>query len=376
MRVLHLTTHINIGGITAYISRIAEPLSRIGTESFVLSGGGACRQDLEKLGVKTFELSIKTKNVLNPKIYFAIPQVEKIIREKGIDLIHAHTRITQVMAAVLSKRTGIPVVTTCHGYFKPRLGRRLFPAWGDLTIAISQGVSEHLVRDFKLDDDRIFTVNNAVNLEELDKAYISHDPEESKKFYGFTPAQPVIGVIARLVADKGHEYLLRALPIIAEDFPDAGILIAGDGRERKNLEKLAKELGIQKRTVFTGNVRDISKVLSATDISVLPATWREGFGLSVIEAMACRKPVIVTNIPALDTLVQNKVNGILVEPKQANQLAEAVVFLLKNPAESARLGNASRKMVEDNFTISRMAGEINEVYKKAVLLHPEYRQRS
>lgn len=376
MRVLHLTTHTNVGGITTYIHRINLPLKKIGVENYVLSGGGTCGEDFEKDGAKTFELPIRTKNVLNPKIYLAVPQIEKIMRENGIDLLHAHTRVTQVMAALVARRTGVPVVTTCHGYFKRRLGRWIFPAWGDLTIAISGGVADHLIRDFKLDEERVFTVNNAVNLDELDNSFISHDPDEVKKDYGFKPDQPVIGVVARLVADKGHEYLLRALPVIAKDFPGAGILIAGDGRERKNLENLAKELGIQKQVVFTGNVRDVSKVLAAVDIFVLPATWREGFGLSVIEAMACRKPVIVTNIPALDTLVQNKVNGILVEPRQANQLAEAVVFLLKNSSERARLGNTSRKMVEENFTISRMAGEIKDVYEKAVRLHPEYRQSS
>lgn len=376
MRVLHLTTHINTGGITTYISNAVPALKQIGVETLVLSGGGSCKDDFASRGAKTFELNIKTKNELNPKLFFALSPLEKIVRENAIDVIHAHSRVTQVLAGILSKRTGIPVVTTCHGYFKRRLGRRIFPAWGDLTIAISQGVAEHLYRDFKLPEDKVLTVNNAVDIDELDHAYVSHDPEETKKSYGFQAADCVVGVVARLVADKGHEYLFRAVPLLVQEFPGIKLLIVGDGRERKKLERFSIELGIKDRVFFTGNVQDISKPLAAIDIFTLPATWREGFGLSVIEAMTCRKPVVVSNIWALNSLVNHRVTGILVEPKQSQLLADAIKFLIKNPAEAKKITSAARKKVEENFTISRMAQELKTIYERAVRLHPEYRQSS
>lgn len=366
MKVLHLTSHLNTGGITAYISRISKPLKQIGVEMLVVSGGGACKQDLEKLGIKTLEFNIKTKSVLNPKIYFAIPGIKKLIAEQNIDLIHAHTRVTQVLAAVIQKQTGIPVVTTCHGHFKRRLGRRIFPAWGDLTVAISQGVADHLIHDFKVPEERVIVVNNAVNLDELDHSYASNDPAQTKKSYGFQASDRVIGIIARMVGDKGHDYLLRAAALLQNDFPNLRILLVGDGRERKNLEKLAKDLGIQNNVVFTGNVNDISKPLAAMDIFALPATWREGFGLSVIEALACRKPVVVGDIWALNSLIQHRVNGLLVEPKKEKVLAESIRFLLNNPVEARRMADTGRKMVEDRFTISRMAKELKQVYERAV----------
>lgn len=366
MKILHLTTHVNIGGITTYISKLVKPLAELGIETCVVSSGGTCADSLRTSGAKVFELPIKTKNELHPKIFRAVPEVEKIIRENGIDMLHAHTRITQVMAGIVQMRTAIPVVTTCHGYFKRRLGRILFPAWGDRCVAISQGVADHLADDFKLPDSRIAIVNNGVNLKELDQAFALNPPEEAKKKFGFRPDEPVVGVVARLVADKGHEFLLRAMPLLRSEYPGLKALIVGDGRNMEFLKKLTSELQLEEQVVFTGNLEDISPALAAMDIFALPAVWREGFGLSIVEAMACRKPVIVSNIWSLNSLIQNGVTGILIEPKQAAPLAESIKYLMTHPVERKRMADAGRAMVEEFFTIGRMAEEIREVYKEVL----------
>lgn len=362
MKILHLTTHVNIGGITTYILKLVKPFQKLGIETYVLSSGGSCTADFQEKGVKTFELPIRTKSELHPKLFIAIPKIEKIIRENGIEVLHAHTRITQVMARMIQIRTGIPYIATCHGYFKRRLGRRLFPAWGDKTIAISQGVADHLAQDFKVSAERIVTVNNGVDLEELDQAYSNYDPQAAKLAFGFKPDEPVVGIIARLVADKGHEYLLRTLPLLEKEFPKIRILIVGDGRHMPFLKNLMRELKQEKRVVFTGNLKDVGPALAALDIFALPAVWREGFGLSIVEAMACRKPVIVSNIWSLNSLIQSGETGILIEPKQEKPLAEAIRFLLLHPEEGQRMGNSARRMVEKQFTISRMAAEIRDLY--------------
>src|SRR5438045_567543 len=108
MKVLHLTTHVNIGGITTYIAKLVPAFNKLGIESFVVSSGGTCAHDLNRRGAKTFELPIRTKNELHPKIFLALPALACIVRKNKIDVLHAHTRITQVMAAVLQKKTGIP----------------------------------------------------------------------------------------------------------------------------------------------------------------------------------------------------------------------------------------------------------------------------
>lgn len=366
MRVLHLSTHLNTGGITTYILKLIGPLKKTGVETFVLSSGGSCSDFFREAGAVTFELPIKTKSELNPRLWSALPRLLRIIRENKIEILHAHTRVTQVLAAWAGWIAKVPVVTTCHGFYKRRLGRRLFPAWGKRTIAISQGVAKHLIRDFQVPEKKVRTVNNGVNLEEIDQCYARHHSEKVKAFYGFGENDPVIGIVARMVEDKGHEYLIRAIHNLQKQFPCIRALLVGDGRHRPILEKLVKELKLQKRVVFTGNVSDVTQPLAAMDIFSLPATWREGFGLSIVEAMACRKPAIVSNIWSLNALIQDNETGILIEPKQIFPLVEAITRLLKNPVESKAMGIRAREMVEKSFSIDRMAREIQQVYTEVL----------
>lgn len=370
LRVLHLTTHLNIGGISTYIERLIMPLKSQGTETFVLSSGGEKSIVLREKGAVLFELPIRTKNELHPKLWLALPSLVRILRESNIDMMHAHTRITQVLACIAGKLTGIPLVTTCHGFYKRRLGRRFFPAWGNRVIAISQTVADHLVRDFKIPENKVKTVYNAVNLEELDAAYQSHQPLAEKLQYGFQPDDQVVGIISRLVDDKGHEYLIRAVHLLQKDFPKLKLLIVGEGRCRQQFKKLAEDFHLAKKVIFSGNAIDVTQALAAMDIFALPATWREGFGLSIVEAMACRKPTIVTNIWSLNTLIQNGITGILVEPKQIEPLAAAIADLLRHPRKGQSMAVHARKMVEKLFAISRMAREIHETYREVLGSNP------
>lgn len=368
MRVLHLTTHLNIGGITTYIERLITPLKPLGIQSFVLSSGGERSKAMEQKGAIVFTLPIRTKSELDPKLWLSLPALIKFVRENRIDLMHAHTRVTQVLASAASHFTGVPLVTTCHGFYKRRLGRRLFPSWGDRVIGISQTVGDHLIKDFLVPEDRVKIVYNAVNLEELDDAYRTHDAAKAKADLGFKPEDKIVGIVARIVEDKGHEFLIRALYRLQNEFPNLRLLIVGEGRCRIQYEKLAAELNIDSKVVFCGNKSDITYPLAAMDVFALPATWREGFGLSIVEAMACGKPTIVTDIWSLNTLIRDGVTGVLVEPKQIEPLARAIADLLKDPEKMSAMAKRARKMVEELFSITRMSREIQEIYSETAAL--------
>lgn len=363
MKVLHLTTHLNSGGITIYILRLIKTFQKKGIETCVLSSGGDYADAFKARGVKVFDLPIKTKNELSPKVYLNLPRIMQIIREEKIDVLHAHTRITQVMAFWLQTFLKIPVVTTCHGFYKRRLGRRLNPAWGDKVIAISPPVGEHLKNDHKTPMDRIQIVSNGIDIEEIDQYLAQHNLESAKIHFGFSPKDPVIGDIARLVSDKGQEDLIRAMVILKEKFPTIRLLLVGEGKNRAHLEETVQALGLKSHVFFTGALKDITHALAAMDIFAFPATWREGFGLSIVEAMACKKPVVVTNVWALNALITDKENGLLVEAKQPEALADAITQLLRDPVLCDRVSQNARKMVEAKFSISRMAEEIAQVYR-------------
>ena len=367
-RVLHLTTHLNIGGITSYIKLLTKEMQKMSYQLFVGSSGGTQEAFLEEHGVRSLRLNIRTKSELSPKLYLAIPKLLDFIRREKIDLIHAHTRVTQVLSWWVQRFSGIPYVTTCHGFYKRRLGRRLLPAWGDHVIAISKPVEESLLKDFCVQPGKVSTIFNAIDIGDLAKRYKEKNPDAIRKELSLPKASKVIGIVARVVEDKGHEYFLRAAgKLIHNSFPDIKILVVGEGPYLKSMRELVARLQLQDSVRFLGNVNDITYPLSVIDIFVLPAVWREGFGLSIIEAMAVSKPVIVTNIWALNELVQNRVNGLLVEPKNVDDLADAVCELLTDNNLYMKVSLNGAEMVKREFSIPEMAKRVDSLYEQIML---------
>lgn len=363
-RVLHLTTHLNIGGITSYIKLLTKEMRKMPYEFYVISSGGTQEEELMRNGVKCISMKIKTKSEVSPKLYFAIPKIIKFLRDEKIDLIHAHTRVTQVLAWWLQRFTGIQYVTTCHGFYKTRIGRKLLPAWGDHVIAISKPVEGSLILDFKVSKSKVSTIFNSIDILDLVNRYNAKNPDQIRKELNLPKTSKVVGIVARVVQDKGHEYFLKAAEqLITTSFPDIKILIVGDGPYLNSTKQWVQKLNLNNSVRFLGNINDITYALSVIDIFVLPAVWREGFGLSIIEAMAVSKPVIVTNIWALNELVHNRVDGLLVEPRNVNQLASAMRELLSDPQLYSKVSVNGAEMVRKEFSISQMAKHVDRLYQ-------------
>ena len=366
MKILHLTTHLNRGGISNYILSVGSALRAKGHQLFVGSDGGEMEEEFREQGFHLKNFPIRTKSELHPKIYAALPSLIHWIREEQIELIHAHTRITQVMADWIQRVSQTPYLTTAHGFYKRRLGRRFLPAWGKRVVAISDPVGDYLLDVFKVPGRNLRVIYNGLDLESFANAFRRHDPQGVRREYGFNERAYVIGITARLVPEKGHEYLIRTAKSLETEIPDLKILIVGDGRYRSQLEALTQKFGLSERVRFLGNLRDVSKPLAAMDVFTLPAVWREGFGLSVAEAMACGKPIIATNIWALNALIENRVNGILVEPRSVSALAEAILFIYKNKTFRESIAEAGRKTAAERFSMDRMVRELETVYEEVL----------
>lgn len=168
---------------------------------------------------------------------------------------------------------------------------------------------------------------------------------------------PVIGSIGRLSPEKGIDVLLRALP----DLPGVTALIVGEGPEREALEKLALELGVAGRAIFTGRVPESRPYFPALDVYVLPSRF-EGLPLSVVEAMLARRPVVATDVGSVSEAIADGETGLLVPPDDPSALARAVRSLLDDPARAAALGRAARARAIASFTAQAMARRYEELY--------------
>jgi len=376
-RILHLTTHVNIGGITSYIKLLTKEMNKLEYNFCVASAGGTQTEFLEREGVKCFKLNIRTKSEISPKVFLAIKPVIDIIKRERIDLIHAHTRVTQMLSWWVQRFTGIPYMSTCHGFYKRRLGRRLIPGWGNKVIAISRPVENSLIEDFRVPKKKATTIFNAIDIPDLVQKHAQKDSNAIRKELNIPEGIKVLGIVARVVEDKGHEYFLRAAKkVIDSGTKNIRVAIVGEGPFLAKTKKLVEELKMQDFVLFMGYIQDITYALAVIDIFVLPAIWREGFGLSIIEAMAVKKPVIVTNIWSLNELVENKETGLLVEPRDIPELAEAMKLLIEDEATSKRIGERGCEMVAREFDIPQMAGHVDKVYVDLVNAFSAKRSKS
>ena len=366
LKVLHFTTHVNIGGITSYIEMTGGRLMKNGYWMGIVSGGGGLTKDLKTKDFHLFQFPIRTKFELHPKLYGCLPGIADLVKREEIDLLHAHTRVTQVLAYFISKITKVPFVTTAHGFYKPRIGRKLFGCWGDRVIAISPLVAEDLKTAHGVKEEKIRLVQNSIDAEEFQKRYSQKDPQTMRRELGVPGDAWVVGSISRLVEDKGHAYLVEAVKKLKNKIPKIFLIILGDGREKENLERLIRQLDLTASARVMTAVKDVTGVLSAIDVFAHPATFREGFGFSIAEAMVVKKPVVATNIRAINSIIQDRVNGFLVEPKSADALVKAIKFIAENPKEAQRIAENGQKMALKLCSLDRMVNEIEKVYEEVV----------
>jgi len=360
MNILYLSTHLNIGGISSYIFTLANGLKKNGHNVYAASSGGELVSKFIAAGIPHLDIPIKTKSEINIlKIWGSFLKLKKFVTENNIDIIHANTRVTQVLAYFLSRNTKKPYISTCHGFFKKRFSRKIFPCWGRRVIAISEPVREHLKNDFKVKSEDMRVVHNGIDVQRFSQPY-AQAPVEIKKRSGLKNG-PVVGIIARLSDVKGHAYLIEAMSLVFKKIPDAQLLIAGEGRIKDELVNLTERLKISEHVFFIPNIYDTKEFLSVMDLFVLPSL-KEGLGLSLMEAMASGLGVVGSDVGGIKSLIQDRINGLLVRPADAEGLARAILELLEDKEKRNKFGENAKNFIAQNFSQERMASETEGVY--------------
>jgi len=364
MKILFLATHLNYGGISSYILTLAEELSTRDIKVFIASSGGVLEGKLESLGIKHIKIPILTKSEINPKLLVALVKLIKFVNKNNIQIIHANTRVTQVLGALCRKFSGVKLITTAHGFYKVRLGRTIFACWGDRTIAISNPVKNHLVNDFKLDSNIIRIINNGIDTKRFNPLVKSRYSKIIEEKFNIKK-RPIIGAISRLSDVKGIEYILIAIKKLKKDYKNITCLIIGSGKESQKLKNLVKDLDIEENVKLIPSLWEIEKMLSVVDIFMC-ASLQEGLGLSLIEAMACGVGVVATRAGGIVDVIQDRHNGLLSEIKDADSLARNVRILLENKALYGKISQNAALTAKDNFNINKMANLTTSVYSEVL----------
>jgi glycosyltransferase involved in cell wall biosynthesis len=186
--------------------------------------------------------------------------------------------------------------------------------------------------------------------------------------WGLTPADVVVGFVGRLVPWKGVDVLLHAHRQVAQVIPQVHLLIVGDGVERANLVRLAEELGIAQRTIFTGEQGDIVPYYLVADVIAVPSR-EEPFGNVAVEAMAASRPVVASRVGGLADTVVDGVCGYLVPPDDPTMLAEALLSVLQSPQYAQQLGSAARQRALSEYSEQQLAVRLDRLLRIGLARH-------
>ena len=270
-------------------------------------------------------------------------------------MLHVQVRRMAWLGKRLAQVLEIPYVLTVHDF--PTRGETLpcGDPWVRKIIAVSEAVRMVLREETGLGEELIEVIPSGVEIPDL----------PSLGRWDLAGRVPVIGTAGPLERVKGHHYFLDAARRVLDAGCRAEFVIAGAGREERNLRQLTLKLQIAEKVTFATHVRQYTEVLQALDIFVLPSL-QQALGTVMIEAMALAKPVIASSVGGIYSVVKHNQNGLLIPGRDPVALAEAIAQLLEHPEEAARLGAAAREQVAREFNVQRMTQQTANLYRQVM----------
>jgi L-malate glycosyltransferase len=213
------------------------------------------------------------------------------------------------------------------------------------------------------DPHPILVASRRVDFRLRTNAFSPAPPLSVHEAYWLPHNAPLAGAVGALVGHKGHRYLIEAAAQVVREVPDARFVILGEGDLRGPLEKLIAELHLEKHVILGGFRPDVLSLLKGFDFFVMPSVT-EGLGTSLLDAMACAKPIVASRVGGIPEVVVDGKTGILVPPKDSHRLADAIVRMMQDRAAAAAMGNAGYTRVTERFTVERMVEETLAVYER------------
>jgi len=368
IRVLHVISTLERGGTELAMLRLIRSLDPAAYCFRVawLLGEPALGREIEAL-TEAPPVPIGLRAKADPR---ALLRLCRVVRKERIDIVHTHMDLADYYGAAAARLLGTALVSSKQNAdeFRTRRTWKRAPflllergsyAAADAVIAVSQGLVEFLEKAESLPRHKTVVIGNGVEAGIASEAPASDD---ARRVLGVEPRRPVLGTVGRLAEQKGQIDLLRAMPAILAELPEACLLIAGDGPLRETLEEESRRLGLLKAVRFLGHRSDIPTVLRALDLFVLPSLW-EGLPQSLLEAMALSLPVVATRCVGVEETIADSETGYLVAPRDPAAIAAASLRVLRDPALARRLGETGRRVVLDRHAQHRVAARVDRLYR-------------
>jgi glycosyltransferase involved in cell wall biosynthesis len=380
-KILRVIARLNMGGPALHVAYLTAGLRERGYDTTLVAGSLARGEDSMAFVADARDVEIVRIDELGREIsplrdFVATLRLARLIRRERPDILHTHTAKAGTVgrvAAILAGRHKPPIVVhTFHGhvlrgYFGPlrswffRVLERWLAAHTTALIAVSPQGRDDLVALGVAPAERFAVIRLGIELGER-IAPEKNGRAESRHYLGIPEDRFAVGWIGRMTAVKRTDDVLVAFKGLRDAGVDATLCMVGDGPDRQHLEQRAHELGLMGDTLFLGYQEDVAPFYAAFDALVLPSS-NEGTPVSVIEALAAGRPVVATRVGGVPDVVQEGVDGFLVDPGATDDLADRLAQLARDTGLREQMGAAGRKRVLPRYAVDRLVDDVDRLYR-------------
>lgn len=356
MRIMQIIPAMNIGGTERGVMDLVKFFRKREVENIVVSSGGRLISELEKEGIAHYQLPVHRKSPLS---LLYIRKLKAIIAKENIDIVHARSRVPAWISFFATRNSRTHYITTAHGIYKSPLASEVM-GWGKYVICPSKVVARHMKNKFGVSEDKIKIIPRWVDLDRF-----------NFRSYQQRAKSNLIVSMGRISPTKGYEYLIEGFKKVVRFNPYFKLKIIGSADKSKMryldyLKSLVRRFSLNYNVEFVGFKKDIAEALAEARILVAPSVIEESFGRVAIEAFACGVPVIATNLGGFKEIIEHDKNGILVEPKNSQAIAESMLRIIKQPQYAEELILKAREKVEKVYTLSQCMEETKKVYQASL----------
>ncbi|HCU80655.1 MAG TPA: hypothetical protein DGN60_05775 [Chloroflexi bacterium] len=313
---------------------------------------------LEQAGVPSERMIINSH--VDPSLV-----VRLVRRLRGLDpsIVHTHLIHADLYGTIAARIAGVRAIISSRHNDDPFRSNwplsillRLVNRYTNRFIAISDRVRVFTIENEKVPASVVDTVYYGLPVYEHDEGQVV----DARTEFGLSKG-PLLVCAARLTEQKGHKWLLKAFKSVIDQFPEASLLLLGDGPLREHLEDTVINLGISNHVRFAGWRTDVMEILPSTDLFVLASEW-EGLGLVLLEAMSLSLSIVATEVGGIPEVVVDGETGWLVQSKDSDALAGSILAALRSPNKMLECGRMGKLRVQNIFSVEKMIIDTEKIY--------------
>ncbi len=335
----------------------------------------AFREDVAAMQARSIPVHIvpMVRTISPWKDGHAYRQLVRLLREHPCDVVHTHSSKAGVLGRLAARRAGIgTVVHTPHvfpfdmqvnaavrvvyRFIERRLARRtdrlVCVSWAGVLSGARSGVAPA---------GRYAMIYNGIDVP--DPTDHPAAAAQLRRDLGLPATTPIVGAVGRLTRQKNYDLLIEAAQRVCRRMPEVRVVIVGEGQERQRLERNIKNLGMHAHVLLPGYRPDVMAWVLGFDVFAMSSDW-EGLPYSLLEAMACRRPIVATAVGGVSEAVRTDIDGVLTPPGDAGALADALIACLRASVTDRReMGESARRRIEQRFSRRRMLAAVQDLYE-------------